>query len=72
MKIEEFEKRAIRKAQRSLGIPDGWWGTREIVEGPGGVRVSWTRNGVWIIRVYGKIISKHNSRSFAIAKAKKL
>ena len=64
-----FEKRAIRKAEQRLGVARGWWGTYADVHGPAGERVR--RSGwVWIVSQDGVVVSRHESRRYAIAKAR--
>lgn len=66
-----FVAAAIRDAERRLGIPAGWWGTYRDVHGPGGWRVRNSGSG-WFLSRNGKRVSGHDSRSFAISKARKL
>lgn len=71
MTRQQFEVTALRRAEQALGLPSGWWGNYSDVEGPNGVRVRFSRS-CWVLRQHGKIISKHDSRAFAIAKGRKL
>lgn len=71
MTRSQFTARAIRNAERDLGVPPGWWGTwRDVTDGA--VRVSVYARSGWKITLRGKRISTHDSRSFAITKARKL
>lgn len=72
MTRKEFEKKAIREAEKTLGVPEGWWGNWRHVQGPKGVEVKFLAGGGWALKQKGKIVSKHDSRSFAIGKGKKL
>lgn len=72
MTRKEFEAKAIREAEKALGVPAGWWGTWRDVRGPRGVRVRYSGRFTWTLSQRGKRISKHDSRSFAITKARKL
>lgn len=69
---KEFEKKAIREAEKALGVPEGWWGDYRHVRGPKGVEVRFLAGGGWSLRQNGKLVSKHDSRPFAINKGKKL
>jgi hypothetical protein len=76
MTREQFIERATRAAERSIAAPPGWWGTWRDVRGPDGQRVHFS-TGVWqIARASvsrpGKWIriSRHDSRAFAIRKAR--
>lgn len=66
----QFMARAIHDAEKRLQIPAGWWGTWKDVTN-GKVRVNFT-GSCWRLRHNGKLISKHDSRSFAISKGEKL
>jgi hypothetical protein len=72
MTRQQFIDRAVRKAERENQIPKGWWGGwREITNGSTVVRFipsSWC----WVIKKDGRQVSKHDSRTFAIAKARRL
>jgi len=76
MTRKDFEKKAIKTAERDLGVPAGWWGTLRDVQGPEGQRVQFMREGRcgghWKISLRGKLVSRHDSRAFAIRKATKL
>lgn len=70
MTRQAFIERAIRDAERRLGVPSGWWGTwRHVTNG-------WTRvrntGRVWRISAGGRKVSDHDSRSNAIRKAVRL
>ena len=67
----QFEERAIREAEKRLGIPVGWWGTYSNVFGPAGERVYFYAPG-WTVKFRGQMVSRHDSRAYAIAKARKL
>ena len=72
MTRHEFEKHAIRIAERNLGVPPGWWGNYADVHGPAGERVYKVRGSSgWAVSLRSKVISRHDSRSYAIAKARK-
>jgi hypothetical protein len=68
---ERFCAKAVREAERRLQVPPGWWGTWLHVQGPNGVAVRFAGNA-WILRQNGVIVSKHDSRPFAISKGRKL
>lgn len=70
MTLSEFTKRALRAEQQRLRIPPGWWGTYQDVTN-GTVRVRFT-GSCWRISCAGMTISRHDSRDFAISKARKL
>jgi hypothetical protein len=68
----EFIARATRAAEQEMGVPAGWWGMYRDVRGPNGTRVHWSSNA-WTIRDSdGKMVSRHDSRQFAIRKAVRL
>ena len=74
MTRKKFIDSAVREAERKLGVPAGWWGTYRDVRGPGGRRVYFgSANGCrgWIVSINGKPITAHDSRSGAIAKARR-
>ena len=72
MTRKQFEERAIRSKEQLLGIPCGWWGTYNDVT-DGSRRVHRSRGGgTWIVSLDGKIVSRHDSRCFAIRKAARL
>lgn len=71
MTREQFIERAIKAEERRLGIPPGWWGERIDVRGPQGQRVRLANGYVWVFSFYGGEVSRHDSRAFAIAKARK-
>ena len=67
MTRREFEARAIRNAERYLGVPAGWWGTwRDVTDGVARVRFT---GRAWRLWRRGKKVSDHDSRSGAIRKA---
>jgi len=66
-----FVEAAVRPAEEALGVPPGWWGSYRDVAGPDGQRVRLSR-GTWIVRFRGKLVSRHDSRSYAIKAARKL
>ena len=68
----EFKAKAIREAERRLQVPPGWWGTWKQVHGPRGVMVRLVAGGAWALRQHGTLVSKHDSRAFAIAKGREL
>jgi len=73
MKREEFVKKAVRAAERKLKIPSGWWGTFADVHGPRGIHVKFSASRTcWVIYQHGDRVSLHDSRDWAILKAKKL
>lgn len=72
MTRKQFEAKAIREAERKIEVPPGWWGTWREAHGPRGVLVRALRGHGWILRQHGAVISKHDSRAFAISKGKKL
>lgn len=72
MTRKDFETKAIREAEKKLGVPAGWWGTWRHVRGPNGAEVKFAASGAWVLRQSGAIVSKHDSRAFAIGKGKNL
>jgi len=70
MTRKAFEAKAIREAERKLGLPLQWWGSYTDVHGPLGRRVRFSGNA-WVFSINGKVVSKHDSRSSAIKKAVK-
>lgn len=73
MTRKEWEKAVLRREEKYLGLPPGWWGGYHEIESPRGVRVRWTGGLCWIVRdSSGKIVSKHDSRAAALRKAKTL
>ena len=69
----QFEDRAIREAEIRLGIPVGWWGRYNDVYGPGGEHVYKAgKTFVWTVSLRGRLVSRHDSRAYAIAKARKV
>jgi len=74
MTRDEFVSKAVRKAERRLGLPEGWWGTYERVHAPNGhASVRWSPIGRW--RIYGltgAFISTHDSRAYAVKKLVRL
>ena len=72
MTRQQFEQAAVRRAERSLGLPPGWWGRYDDVHGPAGERVyKVSESFVWAVSFRGKIVSRHDSRAGAIAKARR-
>lgn len=67
----QFEDRAIREEEKRLGIPAGWWGTYRKISGPRGEEVNFTGR-CWAVRLDHRLISRHDSRAFAIRKAQRL
>jgi len=73
MTRKEFEAKAIRREEQRLGMPPGWWGTYTKLFGPGRVIVAKSMGSwVWVVRVGSLIVSKHDSREYAIRVARKL
>jgi hypothetical protein len=74
MTRDEFERQAIREAERRLGVPAGWWGDYRHVRGPRGIEIRFVRSrgGHWVLRQRGEIVSRHDWRAGAIRKAVKL
>ena len=72
MTRKDFEKKAILDAERRLGVPPGWWGTWKKVHGPKGIVVRAMAGLGWSLRQNGALVSKHDSRAFAISKGKRL
>ena len=70
MTRRQFESKAVREAERLLGIPPGWWGTWGNIYGPGGRRVRFSGRW-WTVRVGKTLVGKYSGRSFAISKARK-
>lgn len=71
MTRRQFIERAVRDAERFLGIPAGWWGKYHDVTN-GGVRVHFTSHRFWRVSIRGRKVSDHDSRAFAIRKAARL
>ena len=73
MTRQQFEQRAILLAERTLGIPPGWWGTYRDVHGPAGERARAVGYGSpdWVVSWRGTVMSRHDSRAGAIAKARR-
>lgn len=70
MTRDEFIEKATRVAEYALQIPAGWWGVyRDVTNGIARVRFS---RDCWVVSLDGKVVSRHDSRSFAIGKAAKL
>jgi len=68
----QFEQKTIRDAEIYLGVPVGWWGTYgDVTNGPVRVYRNST-NTCWIVSVRGREVSRHDSREYAIKKARKL
>jgi hypothetical protein len=72
MTRKAFEAKAIHAMEQRLFIPTGWWGVWTDVQGPNGVRVAYSAGGGWRIVVRGKVVSRHDARTYAIMKARKL
>lgn len=71
MTRDEFIARAVKSAERDLGVPAGWWGTwRDITNGI--ARVRFASGKVWEVSLDGKRISLHARREGAIRQASKL
>lgn len=68
---DKFVADAKLAATRKLGIPRDWWGVWRSVYGPNGTRVFFSSGG-WTVTHGGVRISRHDSRTFAISKARKL
>ena len=58
-------------ATQKLGIPRDWWGVWKDVHGPNGARVFFSSGG-WTVSLHGNRVSRSDSRSYAIEKARKL
>lgn len=71
MTRKEFEAKAIRDAEKALGLPAGWWGTWRDMHGPQGQRVRFSGR-YWTVILNGVRVSQHGPRSGAIAKARRL
>lgn len=71
MTREQFIRHALREAERKLSVPAGWWGHWREVHSPSGHVVVRFAAGHWVLRVRGALVSKHDSRRFAITKAKR-
>ena len=69
---DKFVADAKLAATRKLGIPRDWWGVWKDVHGPGEERVFFSSRRTWMVSLHGKYVSEHDSRSFAISKARKL
>ena len=68
----DFARKALRAYEKSLGLPEGWWGdTWRHVYGPHGISIVFRAGGAWAFKVGKKLISKHDSRIVAIRAAKK-
>lgn len=66
----QFIVKATREAERNLRIPPGWWGTwNDVTNGAARVKFS---GSCWTVSIRGKRISRHDSRAFAISKARAL
>lgn len=72
MTRKEFEKKAIRAAEKTLHLPAGWWGSWRDFRSPDMVRVRFSRDHWRVLDRLGNIVSKHDNRSGAIVKAKKV
>jgi hypothetical protein len=73
MTRKQFIAQAIREHERRCSLPPGWWGSWREFAGPAGQTVRFSgRSGPWIVRLNGKKISRHDCRSGALAKARKL
>lgn len=73
MTKKQFIERAIRRAEKDIGAPPGWWGTwRDLTNGKARIRFS-THSMKWVLSDgSGHIVSKHFSRGSAIAKARRI
>ena len=71
MTREQFITQAIREHERRNSLPAGWWGGWREFSGPDGQSVRFSC-GVWIVRLRGAKVSRHDSRGGALAKARKL
>lgn len=69
MTREHFVARAVRDEERRLDLPVGWWGTYREIYGPDGIRVRFSGQA-WVVRSGDLIVSRHDSRHYAITKAK--
>lgn len=73
MTRKQFLEKAARAEERRLKIPAGWWGGYTDIRGPNGERVRFSAHGrYWLITFNGGQVSRHDSRAFAISKARKL
>ena len=74
MTRKEWEKKALRQAERDLGVPEGWWGDYQTIYAPNGASVRFSRvRSSWVVRDRkAAIVSTHDGRDGAIRKAKKL
>jgi len=66
---KQFEQRAVREAERGIGVPADWWGTWKDVRGPNGERVRFSGR-CWTVSLDGQRISQHDSRAYAMRRAK--
>ncbi len=72
MTRKAWETKALREAERKLGVPEGWWGTYVQIETPHGIRVRFSGRD-WIVRNReGAVVTRRSTRTSAIAAAKKL
>lgn len=71
MTREQFVARATRVAERALHLPPGWWGTYRDIHGPLGQRVLWS-SGAWTVSSCGDRVGRYGTRTYALAKARKL
>lgn len=68
----QWVAKVVRYAESQLGVPHGagWRGTwRDVTNGKARVRLSGSE---WVVSVAGKQRSRHDSRTSAIRKARKL
>lgn len=66
----QFVAKAVREYERRMRFPSGWWGTWRDIHGPRGVRIR-ANGGVWTLSKNGKLVSRHDSREFAIKKGRR-
>ena len=69
MTKEQFVGKAVKNEERRLKLPRGWWGTWRDIYGPEGERVRFSGGG-WHVSVDGLRVSSHDSRPYAISKAR--
>ena len=71
MTRKQFVEQAVREHERRNSLPEGWWGSWRSIYGPNGQAVRFSGHA-WIVRLRGVLVSRHDSRDWAIAKARKL
>lgn len=70
MTRKQFIDKATREYERRLGIPAGWWGRYgDITDGVRRVHI--TASMTWTLSLRGRVISRHDSRTGAINKARR-